>query len=86
MWLATETAADIVVYYSDAPYSSFTGPIALASNTSADDISAVTALPNGTVGVLWSNQTTQRFGFRVHVDGTDPNTWLADEVPRLSPR
>ena len=81
MWLATETAADIVVYYSDPPYSSFTGPITLATNTSSDDISAVTALPNGTVGVLWSNQTTQRFGFRVHVDGTDPNTWLADEVP-----
>ena len=81
MWLATESGSNVNVYYSDSPYSSFTGPITLANNINADDISVVTALPNDTVGVLWSNQTTQRFGFRAHVDGTDPNTWLADEVP-----
>jgi Concanavalin A-like lectin/glucanases superfamily/Bacterial TSP3 repeat len=81
MWLATESVSNVNVYYSDSPYSSFTGPITLANNINADDISVVTALPNNTVGVLWSNQTTQRFGFRAHVDGTDPNTWLADEVP-----
>jgi hypothetical protein len=31
--------------------------------------------------VLWSNQSTRRFGFRVHADGADPATWSADEVP-----
>ena len=39
-------------------------------------------MPNtGKIGVLWSNQVTQRFGFRTHSDGTDPAHWLADEVP-----
>ena len=33
------------------------------------------------VGVLWSNQATQRFGFRVHADGDAAATWAADEVP-----
>src|SRR4029450_9730736 len=40
-----------------------------------------TAFPNGKIGVLWSNQNTQRFGFRTHADGTDPSTWTADELP-----
>ena len=31
--------------------------------------------------MLWSNQNTQRFGFRTHTDGADPATWSADEVP-----
>ncbi len=33
------------------------------------------------MGVLWSNQTTKRFGFKVHVDGAAPGTWSADELP-----
>lgn len=84
MWLATDTATDIVVYYSDPPYSRFDGPIVLASGTSTDDIGAVAALPlRGVpgVGVMWSNQVTKFFGFRLHVDGSDPLAWLADEVP-----
>ena len=81
MWLATENGANLNVYYSDAPYTSFSGPITLANNINDDDIGVVTALPNGTVGVLWSNQNTQRFGFKVHVDGQPPATWSADEVP-----
>src|SRR3990172_5380783 len=81
MWLATESGSNVHVYYSDSPYSSLTGPVVLANNINADDITVVTALPHDTIGVLWSNQNTQRFGFRAHVDGSDPNTWLADEVP-----
>jgi hypothetical protein len=81
MWLATENGANLNVYYSDSPYSSFTGPIALATNINDDDIGVVTALPNHTIGVLWSNQNTKRFGFKTHTDGADPNTWSADEVP-----
>ena len=83
MWLATENGSNVEVYYSDSPYSSFTGPIspALASNINDDDISDVIAIPPNKVGVLWSNQTTKRFGFRTHLDGADPNTWSADESP-----
>ena len=87
MWLATR-AGDavppaIVVYYSDAPYSSWSSPITLATGIIAnDDLAVVTALP-GKIGVFWGNEnaSVQRFGFRTHLDGTDPNTWTADEVP-----
>jgi hypothetical protein len=86
MWLATDSSSSIVVYYSDPPYRSFQGPIVLAQNTSDDDIAAVTAVPLPgvpSIGVLWSNQNTKHFGFRLHVDGMDPLTWLADEVPAV---
>ena len=59
-------------------------PAFLANNIMEDDITAVIALPlpgSPSVGVFWSNQTTDRFGFRLHVDGANPMTWLPDEVP-----
>jgi hypothetical protein len=84
MWLATESLTNVELYYSDSPYTSFTGPIYLATNTDGGDINAVVALPNNTIGVFWSNFALQRFGFRVHVDGADPNTWLDDETPAWS--
>ena len=81
MWLSTESSSNVVVYHSDSPYSTWNGPFTLATGISSDDITVITALPDNTVGVLWSNQATQRFGFRVHADGNDPNVWSADEVP-----
>ena len=47
----------------------------------SDHISVITAMPGDEIAVLWSNQETERFGFRVHADGADPATWSADEVP-----
>src|SRR5204863_7239540 len=70
LWLSTENGSNVRVYYSDVPYSSFSGPIALATNIAADDITMVVALPfplPSKMGVFWSNQNTQRFGFRAHV-------------------
>ncbi len=84
MWLASEDDAtdQIVVYYSSSPYSTWNGPLPMASNVNDSDIAVIAALPKlNKVGVLWSNQTAQRFGFRVHVDGADPTVWSADEVP-----
>ncbi|MBK7513901.1 MAG: carboxypeptidase regulatory-like domain-containing protein [Chloracidobacterium sp.] len=82
MWLVTETDApgQIIAYSSDSPYTTWSAPITLASGIAADDIAVVTKLP-GKIGVLWSNQNTQRFGFRVHNDADAPGTWGADEVP-----
>jgi hypothetical protein len=81
MWLAVERDNNIEVRYSDAPYALWSDPISIATGVDDDDIAAVTALPNGTIGVMWSNQVTQRFGFKFHVDGADPMVWSTDEVP-----
>jgi hypothetical protein len=81
LWLAADGYTTVSVRYSDSPYTSFSAPIDLVNNITSDDISVIGALPNGSIGVMWSNQTTDRFGFRLHVDGTDPLAWGADEVP-----
>ena len=69
MWLASDATTDINVRWSDSPYSTWSAAITLATGVNSDDISVVTAMPGNKVGVLWSNQTTQRFGFKVHTDG-----------------
>ena len=52
----------------------------IATGINDDDICAVTAF-DGKIGVLWSNQNTQRFGFKYHIDGADPSIWSTDEIP-----
>jgi len=80
MWLASDNAPAVEVRYSDAPYTSFSTAITVATGIRPDDIADVTAMPGG-IGVLWSNQATQRFGFRVHQDGAAAGSWGAMEVP-----
>jgi len=84
LWLSTESGSKILTYWSDYPYARFNGPFAQATNVLEDDISVVVALPlplPSRIGVFWSNQHTERFGFRTHIDGDPPTTWSADEVP-----
>ncbi|RPI56788.1 MAG: DUF11 domain-containing protein, partial [Acidobacteria bacterium] len=81
LWLATDHFNWVYVYYSDFPFTSFTGPIILTEETNLGDVNAIVAFPNHTIGVFWGNGLHERWGFRVHVDGTDPNNWLEDELP-----
>jgi len=81
MWLSTEAGSNVVVYYSDSPYSTWNGPVTLASGIGSDDITVITKIPNNKMGVLWSDQTTKNFGFRWHTDIDDPNIWSLDEKP-----
>jgi len=83
MWLSTESGTNALVRYSDPPYSSFSNAMIVAKNIADDDITVVTALPAPvpSTGVFWSNQNTQRFGFRRHLDTDPPDMWFPDEVP-----
>lgn len=81
MWLASDGQEEIVVRWSDPPYANWSKPITLAKEVSKDDICVVVALPKGHVGVLWSNQRTKRFGFKLHLKDTSPTSWSKDEIP-----
>ena len=81
LWIASDTRATVEVRYSDFPYATWSAPLTVASGICTNDISAITSLGNGMIGVLWSDQSTERFGFRLHVDATDPDVWTDDEVP-----
>ncbi|MCP2045568.1 T9SS type A sorting domain-containing protein [Pontibacter sp. HSC-36F09] len=80
MWLASAGVSNINVRWSDAPYNNWSAPITIATGVDDDDICAVIAMP-GKIGVLWSNQNTNRFGFKMHQDGAAPGSWFDDEVP-----
>jgi hypothetical protein len=81
MWIASDAKKTVEVRYSDGLYTNWSAPITVASGIKSDDISTIIAMPNNTIGVMWSNQATKLFGFRVHVDGAAPTEWLADERP-----
>ncbi|MBI3839345.1 MAG: hypothetical protein HY288_15610, partial [Planctomycetia bacterium] len=81
MWVASDTFSTIEVRHADAPYTSWSAPTTLATGmVSERELSGIVAF-SGNIGVLWSNHNTKRFGFRYHVDGTDPTVFAADEVP-----
>lgn len=89
MWLASDSDPDpgkpltknVEVRWCDPPYAQWHGPLVLAAGINRDDICALTAFPNGDVGVLWSNQNARRFGFKLHKNGSPPGKWSTDEVP-----
>lgn len=80
LWIASNNNGNMLVRWSDPPYSTFSAPITVATGATSNDICTVTALP-GKIGVLWSNQNTRLFGFKTHNDGASPDTWSADEAP-----
>jgi hypothetical protein len=80
IWIASNSFGNMLVRWSDPPYSSWSSSITIASGATDNDICAITALP-GKIGILWSNQNIRRYGFKTHNDGTDPAIWSADEVP-----
>ncbi len=81
MWIASDAKSTVEVRYSDGLYTTWSAPITIATGISTDDISAIIDMPNNKIGVFWSDQSTDRFGFRLHNDGADPTAWSANEVP-----
>ncbi len=81
LWIASDAKTSIEVRYSDGLHSTWSAPITIASGITTDDISTIIAMPNDTIGVFWSDQTTKRFGFKVHQDGDAANVWSANEIP-----
>jgi hypothetical protein len=81
MWIASDAGSTIEVRYSDGNYSTWSAPITIGTGIGSDDICDITSLPNGSVGVIWSNQNTERFAFRTHAAGASPTSWSADESP-----
>jgi hypothetical protein len=45
----------------------------------SDDLADIVAF-NNRIGVMWSNQSADNFGFRIHVDGQPETTWGPVEV------
>lgn len=82
LWTCAEGGGNINVYYSTSAdrrtWSS--SPVILASGVSTDDICSIVAFGGNRVGVFWSDQNRDEFGFRYHNDADAPTTWAAKEI------
>lgn len=83
-WIASDAADRVLAHWLLPGAADVEGPVTLADDIAADDICGITALGDGSVGVLWSNQKTKRFGFRRHVPASEPEQWFPDEAPAAS--
>ncbi|MET0636791.1 MAG: T9SS type A sorting domain-containing protein [Chitinophagaceae bacterium] len=82
LWASAAGTTSVYAWVSAPPYTTWSQRITIATGIKDDDICAITALPNeNKIGIIWSNQTTKRFGFRTHTDGDLPDTWSALEIP-----
>jgi hypothetical protein len=82
LWYTGEGDGEIQVYYSTSAGGSAwsSAPIVLETEVDVDDISSIVAFGGDKIGVFWSDQSRDRFGFRVHHDGDPPDVWDATEV------
>jgi len=81
LWVGADSATEIQIRWSDPPYTHWSETLTLAVGITPDDICAMVPLKHRDVGVLWSNQKTRQFGFRVHRSGDAPKDWSEDERP-----
>ncbi len=76
LWYVAEGDGRIQMYHSTDDGVSWTAqPIVLQTGVHEDDIASVVAFGGDRIGVFWSDQNRDTFGFRVHVDGDPPEAW-----------
>jgi len=82
MWVARDAGNRVEVLYSMSPYDDWSNvPVTLESGITSDDITAIVQIGSLGVGVMWSNQNTQRFGFAYHDNNDAPTIWSSTEYP-----
>jgi len=82
LWTAVEGGGNVNVYYSTSADRKTwtTTPVVLQTGINADDICSIVAFGGNKVGVFWSDQNRDQFGFRIHSDGDVPTAWAAMEL------
>lgn len=80
MWIAYEKDNKIIVRRAVSPYTKWSNEILLFKGVKDDDICSIVHFKDK-IGVLWSNQHMQRFGFRFHEDNSALSVWSDDEIP-----
>ncbi len=82
LWYTAEGDGDIQVFYtSTAAIDTWsTAALVLESGVDEDDIASIIAFGGDKIGVFWSDQIRDAFGFRFHRDGDPPDRWSATET------
>jgi hypothetical protein len=82
LWVTAEGLGAIYVYWSTSADHRAWSPsgVILRSGVNIDDISSLIAFGGDRIGVFWSDQNRDEFGFRVHRDVDDPAVWGDVEI------
>ncbi|UCE01745.1 MAG: hypothetical protein JSW67_10770 [Candidatus Latescibacterota bacterium] len=81
LWYVGEGESLIQAYHSLASHLEWSNtPIILRTGVNEDDIASVVAFGGDKIGVFWSDQVRDEFGFRVHHDGDPLTQWDSAEV------
>jgi hypothetical protein len=81
LWVSYIADKKVYVAHSEADHSHWNLPgEVLQDSVSKDDISSVIAFGGHFVGVMWSDQKRDEFGFRVRADRDSLHAWHAEEV------
>ncbi len=81
-WVAAVAGVKVCVWQSTGGMH-WSAPTVLAEGLALDDICVVTPLPDGDVGVIWSDQVREGFFMRVHAAGAPAEVWREEEVIQL---
>jgi hypothetical protein len=86
-WITAEGNNAVNVYYTtSADRRTWSkNPVVLRTGLAADDICSIIAFGGDKIGVFWSDQNRDEFGFRIHRDGDAPTDWQAQEVANAGP-
>ena len=80
LWTSWEGSGKVWVAWStSADHKEWSDPLAIRSGVDSDDITSVLAFGSD-IGVFWSDENRDEFGFRVHHDSDPPQTWDAVEI------
>lgn len=82
-WVASDAGDKICVWNSSENKKKWFGPNVLAEHIYADDISTVTILPDRQIGVIWSDQESDKVSIRVHKDGSPIEKWENEQVVQV---
>ena len=82
-WVAAVAGVKVCVWTSKSGGMHWSAPTVLAEGVALDDICAVTPLPGGDVGVIWSDQIREGFLMRVHAAGAPAEVWGQEEVIQM---
>ena len=90
LWVTYVESQKVLVNRSTTSDAVWGTPFALPArgttgNTGKDDISVVLSFQDNKIGVMWSNQSSKKVYFAIHVDGDPDDLWSPEETALPGP-
>ena len=79
-WVASDAGDKICVWNTSEDEKKWSGPNVLAEHIYEDDISTITVLPDQQIGVIWSDQASDKVSIRVHKDASPSEKWEKEQI------